>query len=132
MAYLIGTFLTLAIFVFAFWIGLDRDRAFYPTVMLVIASYYDLFGAMGGSTPALVKETLVTLVFVGVAVLGFKRNLWLVVAAMVGHAVFDFLHEHVVTNPGMPPWWPAFCLSSDLAAGAFLAWRLLRTPRLAA
>lgn len=132
MPYLIGTFLTFALFVFAFWIQLDRDRAFYPTVTLVIASYYDLFGAMGGSTPALVKEAFVTLIFAGIAVLGFKRNLWLVVAALVVHAIFDFFHEHLVTNPGVPLRWPAFCLSSDLAAAAFLAWRLRATPRLAA
>ena len=28
--------------------GFDRDRAFYPTVMIVIASYYVLFAAMSG------------------------------------------------------------------------------------
>lgn len=30
--------------------GLDRDRAFYPTVLIVVASYYDLFGH-GGLRP---------------------------------------------------------------------------------
>ena len=128
MAYLSGTLLTLVLLVFAFWIRLDGDRGFYPTVMLFIACYYDLFGVMGGSTSALVQELLITLVFAGVAILGFKRNLWFVVAALLGHAGFDLVHEHVVTNPGVPLWWPAFCLSSDVAAAAFLSWRLCRTP----
>jgi hypothetical protein len=36
--------------------GLDRDRAWYPAVTLVIASYYALFAVMGASTQALVLE----------------------------------------------------------------------------
>lgn len=36
-------------------VGLDRDRAFYPTVIVVIASYA-LFAVMGGSTHALLVE----------------------------------------------------------------------------
>jgi len=43
--------------------GFDRDRAFYPTLLVVIASYYVLFTVMGGSRPALRVETLVMIVF---------------------------------------------------------------------
>jgi hypothetical protein len=32
----------------------------------------------------------------------------------------------MITNPGVPEWWPMFCLSYDAAAGAFLAYLLLR------
>ena len=34
---------------FARFVGFDRDRAFYPTVLMVIASYYVLFAAMSDS-----------------------------------------------------------------------------------
>ena len=27
-----------------------------------------------------------------------------------------------MTNPGVPAWWPAFCLGYDVAAAAILAW----------
>jgi hypothetical protein len=108
-------------------IGLDRDRAFYPTLVVVIASYYVLFAVMGGSGHALVVETLVMAGFLLVAVIGFKKNLWLVVAALAAHGVFDFFHGRVVANPGVPAWWPAFCLTYDVTAAAFLAW-LLRLP----
>ena len=40
-------------------LGLDRDRAFYPVVTIVIASYYALFAVMGASTHALILESLV-------------------------------------------------------------------------
>jgi hypothetical protein len=63
-------------------IGLDRDRAFYPTVTIVIASYYALFAVMGASTHALVLESLVGAVFLAVAVTGFRSSLWVVVLAV--------------------------------------------------
>jgi hypothetical protein len=39
MPYLAGIVLALTVSGLATLIGLDRDRAFYPTVLLVIASY---------------------------------------------------------------------------------------------
>jgi hypothetical protein len=124
--YLIGVVLALAVCVSATLLGLDRDRAFYPTVMIVIASYYALFAAMGGSARALVIESAVITVFLAAAVFGFKRSLWLVVAGLVAHGVFDFVHGHLIANPGVPAWWPTFCLAYDAVAGAYLAWLLIR------
>ena len=40
MEYLIGLILSLAVAGSAAVIGFDRERAFYPTVLIVIASYY--------------------------------------------------------------------------------------------
>jgi hypothetical protein len=108
--------------------GFDRDRSFYSTILIVVASYYALFAILGGSTRALVIESLVGSVFLVVAVLGFKGSLWLVVLGLVGHGVMDiFLHHHLVTNPGMPPWWPWFCMAIDLVMGSILAGLLMRS-----
>jgi hypothetical protein len=38
VGYLIGLILSVAVAAFATLIGLDRERAFYPTVLIVIAS----------------------------------------------------------------------------------------------
>ncbi len=65
MAYAVGVGLALAVCLWATWIGLDRDRAFYPTVMMVIA------------------------LFLGLSVLGFKGNRWVLVGALFAHGVFD-------------------------------------------
>ncbi len=51
MPYLIGIVLALAISAYATALQLDRDRAFYPTVLNVIALLYILFAAMGGAHP---------------------------------------------------------------------------------
>jgi hypothetical protein len=47
MEYAIGVILGLAIAAVATGIGFARDRSFYPTVLIVIATYYVLFSVMG-------------------------------------------------------------------------------------
>jgi hypothetical protein len=100
MALLVGALLAFAAGLFARASGLDRDRAFYPTVAIVIASYYSLFAVMGASTRALVLESLVAGAFVAVAILGFRSSLWVVVIALGAHGVFDLAHGNVMSNPG--------------------------------
>jgi hypothetical protein len=122
LPYLIGLGLAFGVSVFARVVGLDRDRAFYPVVLIVIAMLYELFAVMGGSTRALVLESIGGVGFILLAVLGFKRNLWLAAAGLAAHGIYDFFHRHLFTNPGVPAWWPAFCMAYDVTAAAFLAW----------
>lgn len=129
MALLVGTLLAVAVALFARVVGLDRDRAFYPTVMVVIAALYSLFAVMGGSTPALLAEMTAGVVFVVAAVYGFRSSLWIVAVALTAHGLFDFVHGRVIANPGVPAFWPAFCGAYDVTAGAVMAW-LLGTGRL--
>jgi hypothetical protein len=127
MEFLIGTVLALSIGFSATFIGLDRDRAFYPTVMIVIAFLYALFAVMGESMQALAMESIPIVAFVGASIAGFKRSLWLVVAALAAHGLFDLVHGHLIENPGVPRWWPNFCTAYDIVAAAYLAWLLLRS-----
>ncbi len=130
MPLLIGVGLALAVALFARVVGLDRDRSFYPTVMIVIACLYGLFAAMGGSSAALAAESVGIVGFVALAVLGFRTSPWWIVAALAGHGVYDFFHGHMITNPGVPVWWPQFCGAYDVTAAAILAW-LLQSRRAA-
>ena len=119
----VGVLLALGVGLFATGVGLDRDRAFYPVVAIIVASYYALFAVMGASTHALVVESLVGIVFLAAAATGFKSSLWIVVAALAAHGIFDLVHGSVIANPGVPGWWPEFCLAYDVTAAAYLAWR---------
>ncbi len=65
-------------------------------------------------------------VLAAVAIIGFRRNLLLVAAALVGHGVFDIFHARFIANEGVPDYWPAFCASYDVTAGIYLAWLLYR------
>jgi hypothetical protein len=71
-----------------------------------------------------VGELVVTGVFLAAVVVGFKRNLWIVAAALAAHGLFDLAHPHLVSNPGVPAWWPSFCMAYDVAAAVCLAWLL--------
>jgi len=128
MEYLIGAVLAALVCAFAMLSGFDRDRVFYPTLLIVIATYYILFAAMASSTRALTIESLASAAFLILAVAGFRKNLWLVVPALAAHGVFDFFHHLVISNPGVPVWWPGFCMAFDVLAAGFLAVLLTRRP----
>jgi hypothetical protein len=130
MEYLIGLVLSLAVAGFAATTAFERDRAFYPTVLIITASYYVLFAVMGASGRTLAIEIVVASAFLLLAIVGFKRNLWLVAAAIAGHAVFDFFHHSLIENPGVPRWWPGFCLAFDVGLGGYLAARQYLAVRL--
>ena len=129
MEYLIGLILSLVVAGFAIIVGFDRERSFYPTVLIVIASYYVLFAVMGASGRTLVIEIAAASVFLLLAVLGFRKNLWLVSAAIGGHGLFDFVHHLLIENPGVPRWWPGFCLAFDVIFGGSLAVHLMRRSK---
>jgi hypothetical protein len=124
MPFVVGIVLSAGVAVFARYVGFDRDRAFYPTVMIVIASYYVLFAVMSGSVQTVVIESVVMTLFAAAAVAGFKSSAWIVVVALAGHGVFDAVHGYVIENAGMPAWWPAWCLAYDVSAAAGLGWLL--------
>lgn len=126
MPYLVGTLLAVGVAVFARLVGLDRDRAFYPTVLIVVALYYVLFAAISESVDTVLRESIVMTGFAIAAVAGFKSSAWIVVGGLAGHGVFDALHGQLVENSGVPMWWPAFCLAYDVTAAAGLAWLIAR------
>lgn len=127
MEYLAGVSLALAAAGGATLAGFDRDRAFYPTLLAVVASYYVLFAVMGASGATVRWEIALASVFLAVAVVGFRRAPWLTAAGLIGHGVFDLFHHLLVDNAGVPGWWPGFCLAFDAVAGLWLAGRLTMT-----
>lgn len=126
LPYIVGIVLSAGVALFARAAGFDRERAFYPTVLIVIASYYVLFAVMIGSVETVLLESLVMTVFVAAAVGGFKGSPWIIVIALAVHGVQDAVHGHIIANAGVPAWWPAWCLAYDAGAAAALAWLLVR------
>lgn len=121
MEYLVGAGLALLVSAGANGIGFDRDRGFYAVVLIFIASYYELFAAMVPQATALWPEALAVLLFAGLACAGFRGRPWLLVLGLGLHGLFDLLHPHLITNPGVPTWWAGFCLAYDLTAATYLA-----------
>jgi hypothetical protein len=125
MEYLIGTILALVTAGFAKLSGFDRDGAFYPTVLIITATYYVLFAVIGASRQTLIVEAVFATVFFALAAFGFKRTMWVVIGGFIAHGVFDVVRPSFIHNPGVPRFWPGFCLAYDLALGLLLAVLLL-------
>ena len=98
--------------------GFEKDRSFYPTVLIVIASYYLLFAAMANE--AIIAESLGLALFSGIALVGAFIAPWLVGAGIILHSVFDLIHAQIINNPGVPTWWPAFCAAVDVLLGLWV------------
>lgn len=116
----IGVLSAVAIAALARSTGFDRDRSFYPTVLVVIAAYYILFAVMGGSRQALVWELVVAVAFSTVAITGALRLPLLVGVGIFSHGLFDFIHYMMIQDAGVPDWWPGFCGSLDVVLGLWV------------
>ena len=109
--------------------GLDRDRAFYPTALVAIATYDVLFAVIGGSQFAQLLEVALAAVFAAVALVGFKRSEWIVAAAFAAHGVADLVHDSFSPDAGIPAYWPGFCSAFDMVVAIVLVLQLiLRHP----
>jgi len=110
-------------------LGMDRERVFYPAVLIAVASYYLAFAVIDGRNEVMLSELAIAAIFIAGAVAGFKVNPWIAVVALAGHGVMDGFHHHGVHNIGVPRVWPGFCMSFDVTAAAFVAWVMLARAR---
>ncbi|MDP1946879.1 MAG: hypothetical protein Q8L77_05205 [Nitrospirota bacterium] len=117
---LVGVLTAVAIAALAKSTRFDQDRSFYPTVLVVIASYYILFAVMGGSRQALAWELVVAVAFSAVAIMGALYLPLLVGVGIVAHGFFDLVHYTMMENTGVPDWWPGFCGSLDVVLGLWV------------
>ena len=120
----IGLLLAVGIATLARFTRFDEDRSFYSTILVIIASYYVLFAVLGGSRHALGWELVIAVVFSTVAIIGALVLPALVGIGIIAHGLFDLVHDVLITNSGVPTWWPSFCGSIDVLLGL---WVLLST-----
>jgi hypothetical protein len=129
METIVGTTLALLFCGAAAGLGMDRERVFYPAVVMAVASYYLAFAVVDGRNGVMLSEMAIAAVFIAGAVAGFKVSPWIAVVALAGHGVMDGFHRHLVHNTGVPEVWPGFCMTFDVTAGAFVALLMLARAR---
>ncbi|NUT01277.1 MAG: hypothetical protein HOP96_09900 [Sphingomonas sp.] len=123
MAFLAGIGIAATVGAFARVTGMDRDKAFYSTVLIVVGHYYILFAAMIGS--AVTVEALIFCLFAALAVVGFRFTMWFVAAGLALHGLFDYVRHLFLAGHGAPVWWPDFCMGFDIAAAGVVAGTLI-------
>jgi hypothetical protein len=100
--------------------GFEKDRSFYPTVLIVIGFLYVLFGSIDGRGSVVMIEGAFAILFSVVALIGFRNSGAIVGFGIVAHGLFDFVHGYLIEDAGVPVWWPGFCGSVDVLLGIYV------------
>lgn len=129
MEYVVGITLALLFCAGAAGLGMDRERVFYPAVVLAVTSYYLAFAVVDGRSEVMLSELAIAALFLVAAVAGFKINQWITLVALAGHGAMDAIHHLLVQNAGVPQVWPGFCMAFDVTAAAVAACILLARAR---
>lgn len=122
MEYIVGFSLAIVFCAAAAALGMDRDRVFYPAVAIAVTSYYLAFTVADGRSEVWLSEIAIAAIFIGGAVVGFRRSPAIALVALGGHGVMDAIHHLLVHNEGVPAAWPGFCGTFDVTAAVFAAW----------
>jgi len=117
MEYFFGIVLGLVIVVAAHTLKYDRDRSFYPVILIVIALYYVLFAFMNENTGIIITELIIALGFTAIAIVGAKISLLIIGGGLLLHGLFDLFHHQIISYPEVPEWWPGFCAGVDVVLG---------------
>jgi len=125
---IIGVVLAIVMAFLARITNFDRDRSYYAVVLIVIATYYVLFACIANE--AIISEIIAASVFSIIAIAGALRWPILLGVGIFMHGVFDLMHGYLITNSGVPVWWPAFCAAIDIVLGAWVIY-LAKTKNLA-
>ena len=68
IAFITGVGLAVVLAVFGKLTGYEKDRSFFPTLLIVIASYYLLFAILDGSVSTILIEIAVAAFFIVLAI----------------------------------------------------------------
>jgi hypothetical protein len=108
------------------------ERWLYSLGLLSLPSIYAFFAIQAGEPAVGVKEMIYGVPYV-VAGLVFAFVSVRQSAVVVGifwllHGLYDLVHGQLITNTGVPGWYPIFCFVVDVVIGAYLLWLSRRVP----
>lgn len=108
------------------------ERWLYPLGLLTLPRIYAGFALQAGEQDAGIKEViygapyiLAGLVFAFVSV---RKSAVVVGVFWLVHGLYDSVHGLLITNTGVPNWYPIFCFVVDAVVGSYLLWLLRRIP----
>lgn len=108
------------------------QRWLYSLGLLTLPSLYAFFALQAGEQAVGVKEMIYGIPFLAaglVFVLVSIRHSAVVVGAFwILHGLYDLTHSRLITNAGVPGWYPVWCFSVDVVIGIYLLWLSRRIP----
>jgi hypothetical protein len=108
------------------------ERWLYSLGLLTLPGLYAFFALRAGEQAVAVKEMIygVPYVVAGLvfALVSVRRSALVVGALWLLHGLYDLVHVRLVTNPGVPGWYPVWCFAVDVVVGSYLLWLSRRVP----
>jgi uncharacterized membrane protein HdeD (DUF308 family) len=114
----IGLLLALLLISFSKNIRFGRETGYHFSILVTVSSYYVVFSCVSGE--ALIAELFVAFLFVLMALAGALNNIRIIGLGIFLHGVFDVFHHEIISNSGVPDWWPTFCATFDFIFGLWV------------
>lgn len=104
----------------------------YSLGLLTLPSLYASFALRAGDQAVGIKEMIYGIPYVVAglvfAFVSIPQSAVVVGAFWILHGLYDLTHSQLITNVGVPDWYPVFCFSVDVVVGAYLLWLSRRIP----
>lgn len=108
------------------------QRWLYSLGLLTLPSLYAFFALQAGEQTVAVKEMIYGIPFLVAglvfALVSLRHSAIAVGALWILHGLYDLTHGRLITNVGVPGWYPVWCFSVDVVIGAYLFWLSRRLP----
>ncbi|WP_424195215.1 hypothetical protein ACMYR3_05325 [Ampullimonas aquatilis] len=104
----------------------------YSIGLLTLPGLYAFFALQAGEPAVGVKEMIygIPYVIAGLifALVRMRQSAIVVAVFWILHGLYDLIHSQLITNVGVPDWYPVFCFSVDMVIGSYLLWLSRRIP----
>ena len=108
------------------------QRWLYSVGLLTLPSLYACFALQAGEPAVGVKEMIYGIPFLvaglAFALVSVRHSATVVGAFWMLHGLYDLVHGRLITNAGVPGWYPVWCFSVDVVIGGYLLWLSRRVP----
>ena len=108
------------------------QRWLYSIGLLTLPSLYAFFALRVGEPAVGAREMLYGIPFIAAglvfAFVSVRQSAVVVGAFWILHGLYDLAHGRLITNAGVPDWYPVWCFSVDVVMGAYLLWLSRRIP----
>jgi hypothetical protein len=108
------------------------ERWLYSLGLLTLPSIYAVFALQAGEHAVGFKEMVYGVPFVVAglvfAVVSLRHSAVVVGVFWLLHGLYDLAHSQLITNTGVPSWYPIFCFVVDAVIGLYLLWLSRRVP----